>query len=184
MGTPDGWEQTDAKDPEKLPEIDGGWGDGSWALLSPFTPFMPWVPFPAGRAQYACKWLLRNAFSSDEETPWSGRGGVTRAGGTIGGHGRRAFADWLDSGIGGCWREEQETMLHSESVLAHAKPRPWHELSPPKMWLQGHCWEQRMVGSIFGKVWLSQDEYNNCIFQQRSNLDFLSQLVQQNLNNV
>ena len=25
MGTPDGWEQTDAKDPEKSPEIDGGW---------------------------------------------------------------------------------------------------------------------------------------------------------------
>ena len=28
MGTPDGWEQTDAKDPRKLPKIDGGWGDG------------------------------------------------------------------------------------------------------------------------------------------------------------
>ena len=29
MGTPDGGEQTYAKDPEKLPKIDVGWGDGS-----------------------------------------------------------------------------------------------------------------------------------------------------------
>ena len=151
------------------------------SLLSPFTPFTPRVPFPAGRAQYASKWLLRNAFSLDEKTPWSGRGGVTRAGGMIVGDDERVFADWLDSGIGGRWREEQETMLHSESVLAHAKPWPWRELRPPKM---STARPPLRTKDGWINIWLSQDKHNNCIFQQRSNLDLLSQLAQQNLNNV
>ena len=43
MGTPDGREQTNAKDPEKPSKIDSGWGDGSREQQTSTTLKLFWL---------------------------------------------------------------------------------------------------------------------------------------------